>query len=251
MTTLLHATVLVRLDRARSADCSAASTARRSRPAAQPAGAARDPARSARTRSRCARSTAPGTSTQRRRCGTGRAPPRTTRRRLRPRSDCDDTDPRRASERCATSRQRQGRGLQRQGRRAPARPRDGGDPVVRARVSAHGDRARRARGSRKRTKVQLRCLGYAAAPFKRVKARASRVSGKLNSWRSLSAGQRVFRAGQTLDVRMTARNRNGTVVRYKLKSGKLPVGQPLLPAARGRRSPSGAAEAQPLRYGST
>ena len=81
-------------------------------------------------------------------------------------------------------------------------------------------------GLTKRTKVQLRCVG-SGCPFKRVKAKGKPRRGKLNLLKSLSAGQRVFRAGQTLEVRMTARNLNGTVVRYKLKSGKLPVGQPL------------------------
>jgi hypothetical protein len=78
----------------------------------------------------------------------------------------------------------------------------------------------------KRTKIQLRCLG-SGCTFKRIKVKGKPRRGKLNLLKSLDAGQRVFRAGQTLEVRLTARKRNGTVLRYKLKSGKLPVGQSL------------------------
>ncbi|HEX5621581.1 MAG TPA: MopE-related protein [Solirubrobacteraceae bacterium] len=81
-----------------------------------------------------------------------------------------------------------------------------------------------ATGLAKGSKVQLRCVGP-GCPFTRVAVRGKPRRGKLNLMKALSA--RHFRAGQTLEVRLTARRRNGTVVRYKLIAGRLPVGRSL------------------------
>jgi hypothetical protein len=81
-----------------------------------------------------------------------------------------------------------------------------------------------ATGLARGTKVQLRCLGSGCA-FKRVPVKARPRRGALNLMKALRV--RHFSAGQTLEVRLTARNRNGTVVRYRLKAGRLPVGRTL------------------------
>ena len=81
-----------------------------------------------------------------------------------------------------------------------------------------------ATGLAKGSKVQLRCVGPGCS-FKRVPVKGRPRNGRLNLMRALSV--RRFRAGQTLEVRLTARNRNGTVVRYRLVAGRLPVGRSL------------------------
>jgi Putative metal-binding motif len=81
-----------------------------------------------------------------------------------------------------------------------------------------------ATGLAKGSKVQLRCVGR-RCPLKRVRVKARPRRGKLNLMNAFTA--RHFRAGQTLEVRLTARGRNGTVVRYKLVAGRLPVGRTL------------------------
>jgi putative metal-binding protein len=74
-----------------------------------------------------------------------------------------------------------------------------------------------ARGS----KVQLRCRGN-GCEFKRLKAKGRPRRGNLNLLKSLSAGQRVFRAGQTLEIWITAPRKNGTVFRLKMRAGSFP-----------------------------
>jgi hypothetical protein len=81
-----------------------------------------------------------------------------------------------------------------------------------------------ATGLAKGTKVQVRCVGP-RCPFKRVAVKDRPRHGALNLMKAFAA--RHFRAGQTLEVRLTARNRNGTVVRHRLIAGKTPVGRSL------------------------
>ena len=141
------------------------------------------------------------------------------------RSDCDDTDPRvhpTARDVPANRKDENCDGKDAQRRRVGGSVATGWSVLGSALTVTRLD----ALGVGKRTKIQLRCLG-SGCTFKRVKAKGKPRNGRLNLLKSLSAGQRVFRAGQTLEVRLTARNRNGTVIRYKLKSGKLPVGRSL------------------------
>lgn len=75
-------------------------------------------------------------------------------------------------------------------------------------------------------KVEVRCLGK-KCKFKRVKANGKPKRGVLNVLKSLKPKQRRFRAGQTLEVRVTAPRMIGKVVRYKMRAGKLPKAQEL------------------------
>jgi hypothetical protein len=71
-------------------------------------------------------------------------------------------------------------------------------------------------------KARLVCTGK-RCPFK-VKALKGKVKrGTLNALASLGR-RRVFRAGQVLEVRVTAPKYNGKVIRYALKPGKNPIG---------------------------
>ena len=79
---------------------------------------------------------------------------------------------------------------------------------------------------------QIRCIGKRCA-FKRKTVRARR--GSINFLKALKKKQRRWRAGQTIEVRITAPNFNGKVVRFKLKRNKIPKGQTLcLPNGRTR-----------------
>jgi Putative metal-binding motif len=75
-------------------------------------------------------------------------------------------------------------------------------------------------------RVEIRCLGQKCA-FKRVKAKGRAKRGTLNLLKSLSKKQRKLRAGQTLEIRITAPRVIGKVVRYKIRAGKIPRAQEL------------------------
>jgi hypothetical protein len=74
-------------------------------------------------------------------------------------------------------------------------------------------------------KVEFRCTG-GRCPVKRRTTTATR-SGRINVLRSIKRYRSRFRAGQTLEVRVTAPDRIGKVVRYKLVRRRSPVGETL------------------------
>jgi hypothetical protein len=73
--------------------------------------------------------------------------------------------------------------------------------------------------------VEFRCTGR-RCPVTRRTTTAAR-GGRVNVLRSIQRYRRRFRAGQTLEVRVTAPDRIGKVVRYKLIRGRSPVGRTL------------------------
>ena len=75
-------------------------------------------------------------------------------------------------------------------------------------------------------RVELRCIGKKCA-FKRVKAKGKPKRGTLNVLKSLTKKQRKFRAGQTLEIRITAPRVIGKVVRYPIRAGKIPKAKEL------------------------
>jgi hypothetical protein len=81
--------------------------------------------------------------------------------------------------------------------------------------------------------VELRCRGR-RCPVKRREAGAPR-RGRVNLLAALNRRRR-FRAGQTLEVRITSPDRIGKVVRYRLKRGRTPIGRSLC-LRPGARSP--------------
>jgi hypothetical protein len=82
--------------------------------------------------------------------------------------------------------------------------------------------------------VEFRCSGE-RCPVKRRALVAGR-SGRVNVLAKIRRWRHRFRAGQTLEVRVTSPDRIGKVVRYLLKRRKTPVGRTLcLPP--GARSP--------------
>jgi PKD domain len=90
-------------------------------------------------------------------------------------------------------------------------------------------------------KVELRCSKSKKCPFKR-KSSKKRRKGTITLFKEVQASkvtrmkQRRFRAGQRLELRITAAGYIGKVVRYKLKKGKIPSGQTLcLPV--GKKNP--------------
>jgi PKD repeat protein len=86
-------------------------------------------------------------------------------------------------------------------------------------------------GIPKRGKLELRCKGK-GCPFKRTSAK-KRKNRTITLFKEIKASkvagkkQRTFRAGQKLEVRITAPKHIGKVVRYKLKAGKIPSGRNL------------------------
>jgi hypothetical protein len=70
--------------------------------------------------------------------------------------------------------------------------------------------------------VEVRCRGK-GCPFKRKRAAKPRA-GVVNALKVFGK-RRTLRAGQVLEVRVTARLYHGMAVRYRLKRGKIPVGQ--------------------------
>jgi PKD domain/Putative metal-binding motif len=74
-------------------------------------------------------------------------------------------------------------------------------------------------------RAQIRCSGK-RCKFKRITANKPR-GGTVNLLKKLKRSQRTLRAGQTLEVRLTAPNFDGKVLRYKLKPGKIPTAREL------------------------
>jgi hypothetical protein len=87
------------------------------------------------------------------------------------------------------------------------------------------------KGVPKRGKAQLRCKGD-GCPFRR-KSSAKRRKRAITLFKEIAVAnvvgkrQRSFRAGQRLEVRITAPGFIGKAVRYKLKAGKIPSGRTL------------------------
>jgi hypothetical protein len=75
------------------------------------------------------------------------------------------------------------------------------------------------------TTVELRCSGR-RCPFKRKTMRAP-SGGRVNVLRSIRRYSSRFRGGQTLELRITAPDKMGKVIRYPLKSGDTPVSRTL------------------------
>jgi PKD domain len=87
----------------------------------------------------------------------------------------------------------------------------------------------------KGTKVELRCSRHKSqkkCPFKR-KSSKKRRKGTITLFQEIKAAKvrgkkdRTFRAGQRLELRITAKGYIGKVARYDLKKGKIPSAQPL------------------------
>jgi Putative metal-binding motif len=95
------------------------------------------------------------------------------------------------------------------------------------------------RGARPGFTVEVRCRGR-RCPLRRRDAGAPR-GGRVNLLRSIRRVRRRFRAGQTLEVRITSPDRIGKVVRYRLRRNRPPIGRTLClrPGARApHRCPS-------------
>jgi hypothetical protein len=71
-------------------------------------------------------------------------------------------------------------------------------------------------------KAQIRCAGK-HCPFKRRTLKGTAKHGVANVLRSLNRRQRRFRAGQTLEVWVSAPGFNTKVARLALKKGKIPA----------------------------
>jgi hypothetical protein len=85
------------------------------------------------------------------------------------------------------------------------------------------------------TTVELRCSGR-HCPFKR-KTKSAPSGGRINVLRLITRYRSRFRAGQTLELRITAPDKIGKVIRYPLKRGDTPVSRTLcLPP--GAKSPT-------------
>jgi hypothetical protein len=84
------------------------------------------------------------------------------------------------------------------------------------------------RGVRRGFTVEFRCRGRRGrrCPVRRRDAGAPR-GGRVNVLRAIRRVRKRFRAGQTLEVRITSPDRIGKVVRYRLRRGRPPVGRPL------------------------
>lgn len=83
----------------------------------------------------------------------------------------------------------------------------------------------RVRNVPRRGRVELRCAGR-RCPVKRLR-RARPGGGRVNLVPALGRKRQRFRAGQTLELRITAPDRIGKVVRYRLRRGRIPDGRPL------------------------
>ena len=76
-------------------------------------------------------------------------------------------------------------------------------------------------------KVQIKCTGKPKCPFKTKSLKAGKVRrGASTVISSLSKKQRKFRAGQTVEVWVSAPNFNTKVARLVLRKGKIPTTQP-------------------------
>jgi Putative metal-binding motif len=81
------------------------------------------------------------------------------------------------------------------------------------------------RSGRQDVTVELRCRGR-RCPVRRKRAGEPR-RGRVNLLASIRRVRRRFRAGQTLEVRITSPDRIGKVVRYRLVRRKPPIGRTL------------------------
>ena len=82
--------------------------------------------------------------------------------------------------------------------------------------------------------VEFRCSGR-ACPIKR-KTTLAPLCGRVNVLRSITRHRARFRAGQTLELRISAPDKVGKVIRYPLKRGDTPVSRTLC-LAPGAKSP--------------
>jgi hypothetical protein len=73
--------------------------------------------------------------------------------------------------------------------------------------------------------IEFRCTGK-RCPLKRIKAAKPR-NGRVNILTAIRAHRTRFRAGQTLEVRITTPDRIGKVVRFRLKWGRIPSAEAL------------------------
>jgi hypothetical protein len=80
-------------------------------------------------------------------------------------------------------------------------------------------------GVRSDATVELRCAGR-RCPIHRRRGAAAR-HGRVNLLAPIRRARRRFRAGQTLEVRITSPDRIGKVVRYRLVRGRAPIGRRL------------------------
>jgi hypothetical protein len=91
-------------------------------------------------------------------------------------------------------------------------------------------------------KAQLRCKGR-KCPFKRKSSTRVR-KGAITLFKEIKARnvvgkrQRTFRAGQRLQLRITAPGFVGKVVKYRLRKGRIPSGSPPLCLPPGATKPS-------------
>jgi chitodextrinase len=80
-------------------------------------------------------------------------------------------------------------------------------------------------------KVELRCKGR-KCPYKRISSKKRRkgvvtLVKEIKARKAVGKKQRTFRAGQVLELRVTAPGHIGKVVRYRLRKGRIPSGQTL------------------------
>jgi hypothetical protein len=75
------------------------------------------------------------------------------------------------------------------------------------------------------SRVEFRCSGK-RCPGRRVRVVHPR-GARVNLMPAIGKSRDRFRAGQTLEVRITAPERIGKVVRYELRRGRTPDGRPL------------------------
>jgi hypothetical protein len=85
------------------------------------------------------------------------------------------------------------------------------------------------------TTAELRCKGR-HCPFKR-RSKTAPAGGRINLLRTIRRYRSRFRAGQTLELRVTAPDKIGKVIRYPLKRGDTPVSRTLC-LAPGAKSPT-------------
>ena len=80
-------------------------------------------------------------------------------------------------------------------------------------------------------KVELRCKGK-RCPYKRTSSKKRRKGDitlfkEIKPRKVVGKKKRSFRAGQTLQLRITAPGHIGKVLKYRLRKGRIPSGQPL------------------------
>ena len=87
-------------------------------------------------------------------------------------------------------------------------------------------------------KVQIKCAGSPKCAFRTKNLKAGKVSrGASSVLASLPKKQRSFKAGQTIEVWVSAPNFNTKVARFRLRKGKIPTTEPFC-AVPGQITPS-------------